>query len=625
MSKTVMPSSTRTIAPQSETTDMRSMPSAGGNGVHAMKEPAPAAARSVSFTPTGSGSRDLPPAIALALEPRMDRVISLQLSDLIAQIPSDLLTSLDQIDGTQRILLKAAEVEKGMANGRPTVSLVSIHQQVPQIFIRDVPSSDTTQVALPFSKVLDEFTNLQVRGDQVRQSAVPQVETPFLKVTLEDNERFGTTMEVLETGDIPPVRVEPATAHSFAQAEPEPISPATQNGATAAPQKSAPPRTRIPFSLSPNGTDAPAPESVPASDGSSVPTSLAPEPAAAPMRVPFRIVPPPVAEEQEQKAAEPWLTADSMNGVSDKPEVLEPVSPIATGGVKIRLSLQKILQTLPPFQLTGDPSSVAVDVRIELPFTVVEPQLASGRISITPAVFSAAIPQGFRGLFDSSSAADVLLPLQEVLTNLPSTSLRMRDDQVEQEVGANFATPFAAKAEEDAKRFNVSGTPVAKPAPVEIEAASEVQPEPEPEVHTEPSTTDTPLRNPLQVALDTDDKLDAKKVVAHVNRMAGIKATAIMFADGLSLAGSLPAEFETDALCAMAPALLQRIENNLVETKLGPLRGTTLACAKAAVTFFMHDNLCLAAMHSNGEISGEVREKLGRVVHELSRKYSHPV
>ena len=48
---------------------------------------------------------------------------------------------------------------------------------------------------------------------------------------------------------------------------------------------------------------------------------------------------------------------------------------------------------------------------------------------------------------------DVALPLQEVLKNLPATSLRMRDDQEEQDAGANFATPFSAKAEEDAKRF----------------------------------------------------------------------------------------------------------------------------------------------------------------------------
>ena len=139
------------------------------------------------------------------------------------------------------------------------------------------------------------------------------------------------------------------------------------------------------------------------------------------------------------------------------------------------------------------------------------------------------------------------------------------------------------------------------------------------------ASSDRPLRTPLQVALDTDEKLDAKAVVAHVNKTSGVKACAIMFSDGLSLAGSLPAELEAEGLCAMAPSLMQRIENHIVETKFGALRGMTLNCLKGAVTFFMHENLCLAALHSGGDLTTEAREKLSRVVHELSRKYSNPV
>jgi anaerobic glycerol-3-phosphate dehydrogenase len=75
----------------------------------------------------------------------------------------------------------------------------------------------------------------------------------------------------------------------------------------------------------------------------------------------------------------------------------------------------------------------------------------------------------------------------------------------------------------------------------------------------------------------------------------------------------------------MAPSLMQRIENHLVDTKLGALRGMTLSCVKGAVTFFMHENLCLVALHADVDFPDETREKLCRVVHELSRKYSHPI
>ena len=228
-----------------------------------------------------------------------------------------------------------------------------------------------------------------------------------------------------------------------------------------------------------------------------------------------------------------------------------------------------------------------------------------------------------------------MLPLHEVLKNLPTASLRMREDQEEQEAGANFATPFSAKAEEDAKRFNLAGKTVAKSIvtpPAEPVAVAPETPAAPVQVVAMPAAAapveeslDPSIRDPLQVALDTDEKLDAKGAVAHLNKLAGVKACALMFGDGLSLAGSLPPEYEADGLCAMAPSLMQRIENHMVETNLGPLRGMTLSCVKGAVTFFMHENLCLAALHASGELTSEVREKLARVVHELSRKYSHPI
>jgi predicted regulator of Ras-like GTPase activity (Roadblock/LC7/MglB family) len=309
--------------------------------------------------------------------------------------------------------------------------------------------------------------------------------------------------------------------------------------------------------------------------------------------------------------------------------------------VKIALPLLPILKSLPPMQLTGDPSCVPSDVRFELPFALIEPQLASGRISVTAKVFEVSIPASFRGLFQSGpGGVDVSLPLQEVLKNLPAASLRIRDDQEEQDAGQNFATPFSAKMEEDAKRFNVPATPVSKPNIPETVAETAEAPKAEvvkegeesvadtataADEKREPKAGDRPLRTPLQVALDTDEKLDAKGVVALVNKIPGVKSCAILFGDGLSLAGSLPAELETDGICAMAPSLMQRVENHLVDTKLGVLRGMTLSCAKGAVTFYMHENLCLAALHADVDLPADTRERLGRIVHELSRKYSHPV
>jgi len=620
-SKTVMPNATRTLPPQ-DPFEMAARSSAMSGPMPATSAPAaaPSAQRTIAFganPPAAGRQRDLPPAVALALEPRVERVISLNLGDFVAQISSDYIKPIESIDGTRRILLKASEVERGMATGKPAVSLATIYQQVPEIFLRSIASADEAQVQLPFQKVLDQFATLKVRSDQERHQAVPQVETPFLQVTLEDNTRFGTTIEAVETGDLPPVRVEPPTAEAFAAAEPEAAGNGFVQHRPSADSSAAP--TRIPFKLSPNGTGGPAPERVPASSGPSVPTSLPSTPP--PTRIPFKISAP---SDDLRTEAEPWLTAKS----------LAPETPVAAAAeskpeITISLALRPILQGLAPFQLSGDPGSVPAEAKIDLPFSLIEAQLASGRITVTPEVLAAGLPPEYRSLVKVGAPGDVILPLHEVLKSLPTSSLRMRADQEQQEAGANFATPFSAKAEEDAKRFNIAGPAVVKPiatplptpiptpvAAVQVPSALPAAPVPARKPFDSP-------RNPLQVALDTDEKLDAKGVVALVDQFDGVKACALMFGDGLSLAGSLPAEYETDGLCAMAPSLMQRIENHMVETKLGALRGMTLSCMKGAVTFFMHENLCLAALHSGGDLTAEVREKLSRIVHELSRKYTH--
>jgi predicted regulator of Ras-like GTPase activity (Roadblock/LC7/MglB family) len=676
-SKTVMPNATRTLPPQDPFEMAARSTALGGQMPAVATAVAPSPSRTISFSPSSqaiSAQHDLPPAVALALEPQVERVISLELADVLAEMPAGYVKPLESIDTSRRVLLKASEVERGMATGKPTVSLATVYQQVPEIFIRRIADSDTSQLNLPFQKVLNGFASMHVRADQERANAVPQVETPFLKVTLEDNEKFGTTTEPLETTEMPPVRMQPATAEAFAAAEPEAVADAIFKMAPATSTNGVAPKspTRIPFKLSLNGTDAPAPESVPASSGPSVPNPLvsppAPvanvEPAAAPpeetdsqavkgpstfgatpapVRIPFKMAAmAPGNEEEAKPKPEPWLTKESVATATETPAApkiltADASEPARVIEVKIALPLLPILKSLPPVQLTGDPSCVPADVRFELPFALIEPQLASGRVSVTAKVFEVSIPVSFRGLFQPGpGAVDVSLPLQEVLKNLPTASLRMRDDQEEQDAGQNFATPFSAKAEEDAKRFNVPATPVAKPA-VPGPAAEVVEPakaEVAAESHdgvanttttTEEPSPDRPLRTPLQVALDTDEKLDAKGVVALVNKLPGVKACAIHFGDGLSLAGSLPADLETEGICAMAPSLMQRLENHLLDTKLGLLRGMTLSCSKGAVTFYMHENLCLAALHAGLDLPSESRERLSRIVHELSRKYSHPV
>jgi len=207
LSKTVVPNAVQTIAPDATS----SAPPPGNRS------------RMVTMGATVKRPLDLPPAVALALEPRVERALSLTLADIVDRVPEGYLKPRESFDTTRRVLLKAAEVEKGMAVGKPAVTVAALYQQVPEIFMHSVPASDTAVVHLPFDKVMEELSNLRVRHDQTEEQIVAQYQTPFLQVTVEESERFGSKMEPVQVTEFPRVRigVEPATAEAIAAAEPE--------------------------------------------------------------------------------------------------------------------------------------------------------------------------------------------------------------------------------------------------------------------------------------------------------------------------------------------------------------------------------------------------------------------
>jgi predicted regulator of Ras-like GTPase activity (Roadblock/LC7/MglB family) len=668
--------------------------------------------------------------------------------------------------------LKASEVERGMATGRPTVLLRAIYKQAPEFFTSEVPATDLREVALPFAKVVEQFATFQVRDDQVTDGECPQVETPFLQVTLEDNARFGTpeapavaqktpALQPAPVAEAKPAAAAPAkpvvTAESkpIAVAEAKPavvaeakLAVATETKPTAAPESkpaaaansqpavaagpkaiapikfSAPPPAPAPAhvaapvpaptpaskaapaldlpppsaptaaNISPNGTGGPAAERVPASSGSPVPTPL-PSPLAPlpPTRIPFKITPPSSDLRAESKFPSPRANQEAGG--------------LTGAGPCIALSLRNILRNVAPFQLTAPIDSVPESAQIEIPFSIVQPQLSLGRVAISPAQFQAALPEEHRALFKADPAGTPIpLALEDVLQNLPTESLQLRGDQEEPELADAFETPFSQKANEDAARLKVSAGPISRtaaganapvpeaaapaaeappppvpptpklavgetpaaplhavapkapapkpaPAPAQPVAKAVVTPSQEapaeiakvapaeppretPELASVPKAEAAPARKPaaapaatatgirtsLQNLLDTDEPLDAKSVVGHVSRLPGVSACAIVFSDGLSLAGNIPADYEADALCALAPSILKRMSEQMVGAKLGALHSLTLCCGKTPLSFFAHGNICLAAIHSRGEITPEIRDRLGRTTQELARMYA---
>ena len=131
-----------------------------------------------------------------------------------------------------------------------------------------------------------------------------------------------------------------------------------------------------------------------------------------------------------------------------------------------------------------------------------------------------------------------------------------------------------------------------------------------------------PTEIKLKIEIEKEQKSDAKEFVTRASSLAGIAACSITFADGLSLAGNLPAEIAADGLCAMAPSMLQKIDKHMADTKLGQLVAVTLHCEKSPVTFFMQGNVCLTVLHSARELEPDTQDKLAGMVKELSQVYA---
>jgi len=572
LAKRVMPYAVRTMTPE---------PSAPALAASAI------ATRRISVTrPSAGAPLDLGPRVGVSVDPRGERTLSLALSDVIAEMPNGYLKPHESLDTSRRITLKAAEVEKGLAAGRPSISIAAIYQQAPEIFLHTVQPSDTAVVMLPAKKVIDELSHLRVREDQTAEPIMAQVETPFLKMMVEESAKFGTTLAPFTTTELPPlpepVSRAPAAAEPAPVAairppptswpvQPPPVAPATsrtipppriqteptRDGSMAritSVAPSAPAENKLEKSL-PIGTGGPAFPRVPASSGPPVPPAA--PPAAAPTRIPFQMPPsavPPKVAAQTPAPTPPTTTAP----VQETPKVVPVAAPVErTQEPMVVLPLCPILASLPPMQIAGDVTSVPADAKISFRMALIAPQLATGKVTIPPKDFHTALPEQYRGLFlPDIVEAPVQLSLPDVLANLPGDSLRMREDQEVTTPDETFETPFSAKAKEDAERF-AQGRKTALPS-----AAASSKPEvpkaetPKIELPKVAEAEVPKVRAPdLQIPKVAAPKIDAAKVELS----APVDAFRVAMGPAAKWETAKPAEgapkFEAKAAIALACAL----------------------------------------------------------------------
>src|SRR5205807_4213982 len=152
LSKTVLPNATRSFSAPDPFRN-----AAGATSTRTVSAPLQLGAQRVTAAPKRSQSAHLPPALARALEPKLERTVSLRIADFIDRLPAGYIKPVEVLDATARVSLKASEIEKGMPEKNPTIALPSLYQQVPEIFLRGVRPDDETRISLPYEKVLEQF------------------------------------------------------------------------------------------------------------------------------------------------------------------------------------------------------------------------------------------------------------------------------------------------------------------------------------------------------------------------------------------------------------------------------------------------------------------------------------
>jgi predicted regulator of Ras-like GTPase activity (Roadblock/LC7/MglB family) len=172
-------------------------------------------------------------------------------------------------------------------------------------------------VVLPVQKVIDELSQLHVREDQTTESISAQVETPFLKLMVEESAKFGTTVAPFETTEFR-LPVEPVTQSGLAT-ETARVEPVRQ------PPVSAPVHT---FPTTPRPPLAPAakPPAIPP-----VPPTQPVQPASTtriPLTPPPSISPPRIGIEPSRDGSTPRIPLVTPAAQPDKNKPL----PIGTGG-----------------------------------------------------------------------------------------------------------------------------------------------------------------------------------------------------------------------------------------------------------------------------------------------------
>lgn len=155
------------------------------------------------------------------------------------------------------------------------------------------------------------------------------------------------------------------------------------------------------------------------------------------------------------------------------------------------------------------------------------------------------------------------------------------------------------------------------PAPPETEAVY---------VETEhlPRESDTPPpeipeQDSLQAVFMTEEFLTVERVVELCGGLPGVTSCVLSRGAGVVASHHVPENFDLVSLSAHALEMLSAMRASAAKMGVGAVPAVTIHSAKGPITFFQQEDLCLLVLHKDRGFIPGVREKLQRVIEELSR------
>jgi hypothetical protein len=312
----------------------------------------------------------------------------------------------------------------------------------------------------------------------------------------------------------------------------------------------------------------------------------------------------------------------------------------------VRVALGPIIKNLPSELQPSEPGVLAnkSGASIELPFELINSQLTNGRVTIPYSTLLKSLPEEVKSHFpQADTAAEVVIPIKEILQDYPQDLLRPRADQEPEEVLPPIATPFAGPAKEDTERLadipeqtaaekvasdsqqleliehpatpSELPPPVSEEAPV-VEEKRETEEKPVAAAKTTPEAKPAPNFPALQSVFLTDDVLDLNKIVQKVGGLPGINSALFFAADG-TLEGEPEKLGLTQSSVQLLSSLAHEVGQRVETLGFGQIETVTLGWKRELVSVFTRGESGFVVRHEKRPFKPGVREKICLVLSHL--------